>query len=349
MALFSDEYDFVNAKVHGMRSRLYEADRLSGLLSCTGLPELLQILSPRRGEVFAGDVAVERILTAQYFQALDEVCEHMSGRSKALIEAILLRRSVENVKVALQFWHMTLAKESLPGPVENYMVPDPHVALPPMAELLQSATLSDLAGKLPWDAFSPDFAEALEPAIERYEKDHVVFYVLVAIDKAYFELLWRRVQALRRDDRAVAREIVGTELDIHNIFAVMRLRLNYDLPPEEVLALLPVHGRLLTGTTLAQMCWAEDSDAIIARLPGVYQRVFEGVTGEFGDSQRSFWDHLYRLANRTFYRSMFNIGAVLGFYVFKKIEFMNLASVIQGYRYELSAGAIRSGLIPLAR
>ena len=51
------EYDFINAKVHGMRSRLYEAERLFGLLHLPGLPELLQALSPPRGGTFASDVA----------------------------------------------------------------------------------------------------------------------------------------------------------------------------------------------------------------------------------------------------------------------------------------------------
>lgn len=346
---FFDQYDFVNAKVHGMRSRLYEADRLSSLLNCSGLPEVLQTLCPRRGDVFASDVGVEKALTEQYFQSLDQICRHMTGRSRCLIEAILLRRSLENVKVLIQFWQMSRKGDSLPGPVEAFMVSDPRVVLPPAPDLMKCETLPELFERVSLERWAPGLAETLQPAVERYEKDGVVFYVLVAVDAAYYNRLWECAAALSRRDRETALRIIGAELDIANLFAALRLRLNYRLSPEETLAVLSPHGNLLTADALETMCAAEDLGGMIERLPRPYKAIFAGVQGDFSDSEKFFWDRLCRMANRIFYESIFTIGVVLGFYVLKKIEFMNLTRVIQGFRYDLPANTIREELIPLAR
>ncbi|MEW6357906.1 MAG: V-type ATPase subunit [Planctomycetota bacterium] len=343
----TDDYDFINAKVHGMRSRLYEDARLAALLNCSNLTDLLQSLYPGRRRAFMDDVSVEKFLTEQYFDALTHIRHYMSGRSSVMVETILLRRTVENCKVVIQFWHQQKQGEPLPGEIGGYLVEDPNIATPAVKPMLDAEAMPDLVAKLPLQGLLPDLPDQMKAVFERYEKDHIPFYIFAALDRAYHDLLWESVQALRRGDRRVAVRVIGAELDAANILAALRLRFTYGLPMEETLPLLSAHGHLLNAESLELMCQAEGADGLIHRLPAEYKAIFVRAHGDLRESERLFWDHLYRMANRIFYQNMFNIGAILGFYVFKKIEFMNLARVIQGFRYELPASDIRRELIPL--
>ncbi|NOZ21839.1 MAG: V-type ATPase subunit [Planctomycetes bacterium] len=344
----TDEYEFINAKVHGMRSRLRETDRLTALLNCSGLTDLLQTLCPGRRQAFMDDVAIERSLMEQLFEDLAQIRQHMNGPSRALIETILLRRTVENGKVVIQFWRQQKQGEPPPGEIEDYLVRDPNAPPPAVKDLLAAGSLPELFARLRLQEALPDLPEQMAPVFERYERDGVLFYVFAALDRAYYDLLWQRVQDLRRGDRRVAVRIVGLEMDIASIFTALRLRFTYGLPTEDTVPLLSAHGRLLQMDTLDRMCRAEDAEGLVQQLPAEYRTLFERADGNLGDCERLFWDHLCRVANRTFYGNQFDIGVVVGYAALRKIEFMNLARVIQGFRYELPANDIRRELIPLA-
>jgi hypothetical protein len=63
--------DFVAAQVRGMRSKLFEGNRLVALADSKSLPELFRRVRPR--DTFEGHLAFERDLLADQIRELDRI------------------------------------------------------------------------------------------------------------------------------------------------------------------------------------------------------------------------------------------------------------------------------------
>jgi V/A-type H+-transporting ATPase subunit C len=67
-----------------------------------------------------------------------------------------------------------------------------------------------------------------------------------AVDLTRFRLLWdSRKNGLVKEDAAILREIIGSEIDIQNIIWILRMRKYYSMGPEEIRGrLIPIHWKL---------------------------------------------------------------------------------------------------------
>ena len=85
---------------------------------------------------------------------------------------------------------------------------------------------------------------------------------------------------------------------------------------------------------------------MLERVSEPYRKVLlSAIAHDPPSLEAVLWSLLYRYANREFYRSVLNIGVVLGFYLIRKLELMNLIRVIEGFAYELDSASISRLLI----
>ena len=103
-------FDFINAKVRGKRSKLFESHRLRSLAECRTLPDLFRRVYPSRG--FTNHLDFERLLLSDHIRHLDKVSRYLSGRVSDLFQWLMVRYQLENLKVVVRVF---MSKENRDG------------------------------------------------------------------------------------------------------------------------------------------------------------------------------------------------------------------------------------------
>lgn len=332
------DFDFIHAKVHGLRSRVYEGDRLDTLCDLRTVNQLWHRLYPDAEP--AGHRELQRRLLADHIEVLRVIHEHLPGGLQDFFRWLLRRYQLENLKVLLRAWKAGAALEE----VRPYLAPVPEALSLPAEAMLRADSLADLLRRVP----EARFRAAGEAHIDRFQEGRETFFLETPLDGAYYRALLDEQERLHGADRAHTERLVRLEIAVFNILCLFRLKLNYGLAFEEArpffVSLAPEAFRL------ERLYDYPEFDDMVPLIPREFLPRDGDVELEtIADLERAFWQRLLQVANRQFYRSISDFGAVTAFYTIKRVELANLIRVVEGVRYGMDARAIRNGLIRLTR
>jgi len=333
-ASLTGDFDFIQAKIHGLRSRLYELERLDDLCDLRTLPQLWHRLYP---EADPGDHhALERWLLRDHVATLALIRGHLPERFAPFLTWTLRRFQVENLKVVLRAWK---AREPLER-VVPFLAPLPdEFALRPQA-LLKAASLAEFLLLVPM----PEFRTAGEKTAPHQVETGDTFFVETAFDAAYYRGLLAHQQRLPGDHGRSTAPLVRLEVAAYNLLCLFRVKLNYNIPYDAARLLL-VRGEP-HSFRLEQLYDFPDFADMLRFVP---REMLPPGGAEslrtIADLERAFWQRLLQVANRTFYRSTGDLGGIVAFATLKRVELANLMRVIEGVRYGLEPKAVREGLI----
>ncbi len=104
------DFPYVNARIRAMRSRLLSAAQLEDLLGTPTMAAFLQALAstPYGGDLqealvrHVGLRAVDEALARNFQRATQAILGFADGRPRALIEIVLLRWDLENLRVIVR-------------------------------------------------------------------------------------------------------------------------------------------------------------------------------------------------------------------------------------------------------
>jgi vacuolar-type H+-ATPase subunit C/Vma6 len=330
----SGDFDFIQAKTHGLRSRIYELGRLDDLCDLATIPQLWHRLYP--DEDAAGHHALQRRLLADHIATLDIVHQHMPERLEPFFGWLLRRYQVENLKVLLRAWK---AREPLER-VRAYLARLPRDLELPAAALVKAPSLADFLMIVPLR----ELRAAGERAAAHHSETGDAFFVELAFDTAWHEGMLARQQRLPGRHRRATADLARHEAAVYTLLALFRLKLNYRIPYEQArgyfVSMSPHPFRM---ERLYDRPHFDDMVDLIPRA--LLPRQLDGPLRTLADLERALWDRLLVVANRQFYRSTGDCGGAQAFFVLKRVEFANLVRVIEGVRYGLGAEGIRRGLI----
>ena len=325
---------FVLAKMHGMRSRMYEHERLDQLLGVRNLAELMSTVAP--GEEFRSHRDFERWLVARHVAELRELSSHLKSPARDATDAFLRRYQVENLKVILRGW----AQHSSAEEIQPYLAQLPQEMSLPVRELLGAAGLNGFLERIP--------ARILErrarPALARFSDAKSTFFVEAALDRAWLAELLQAAGRLKGPARAATLHLVGLEADQYQAMLVVRSRVNYDIPAEELREfLLTGPWTKITLSTLMELAAGRLAAEMIAKL-----KTWRGLTGVrwpdagpgrsteelLGAVETEFARRLCEEANSVYYRAS-NAGGLFGFFYLKRAELANVIRLTEALRYDI--------------
>ncbi|NQT86016.1 V-type ATPase subunit [bacterium] len=328
----SGDFDFIQAKTHGLRSRIYESSRLDDLCDLHTIPQLWRRLYPH--EDAAGHIALQRRLLADHIHTLNIVREHLPEKLEPYFHWLLARNQVENLKVLLRAWK---AKEPFER-VRFFLAPLPHDFDLPATALLKAPSLADFLMMVP----VPELRRAGERGAIRHAETGDTFFVELAFDAAWHEEALARQSRLPRAHRKATADLARHEAATYNLLTLFRVKLNYDVPYEQArgyfAAIAPHPFRM---ERLYDRPHFDDMVELIPR--SLLPRDMDAPLRTIADLERALWQRLLVVANRQFYRSTQDCGGVQAFFVLKRVEFANLVRVIEGVRYGLGGESIRKG------
>jgi len=323
------------AKIRAMRSMMFEGPRLVALERARNLPDLAQKLG--LGEVALGHLRLEALLTARHVADLHRIAVLLSEARDELFRWLLTRYQVENLKVVLRFWAAGEPLERMPA----HLVEVPGAPPLPVEALAESRDLGAFIRRVP----EPIFASGLSEGLSYWQAEGHTFLAEAGLDAAYFRELVLRRNTLSPADREPVTPVVAADIDAYNVFLVGRAQLNYHLALEDVSRFIVVGGRI-GGATLAGARCESLSDLVASlRLAELLHLSGKEVTS-LPELEDAMTLRLYRLANRRYYQSMSDLGALVAFYYLKRNELANLIRVVEGLRYEVPWSELVRRLVP---
>lgn len=342
--LTGNNLDYLAARLHARRSRLAEDGRLDALCRLSRVTDLCRAVFPDAALRTAPEF--QRRLVEDLAWELADLRGQLSGAGGRLLEWMLARFEVENLKVAIR----GLTTGARPDVVQSHLIRlPPHADHPAPESLAAARSLAAIAELLP----AGPVRQSLTNTPWGDEEPPRLFLLEGALDTSHFKELLTRGARLPAPERSDVEPMLMQETDIFHLMLVERGRFHYGIESDRLRA-LHVGGTSIPRTLFSSMLGDPDVWTAAQRVVG---RVIDSLPsgrgvkgGEAGGSDAGTpeplaWQRLLRLANRAFRHSHMGLAAVVGYVEIRRAEAANLITLSEGIRSRLSGETIRARLI----
>lgn len=340
-----NDLDHWAARVHGRRSNMAEARRLDALARSQNFDEFTHAKFP--ATELRTVTAFQNHSVRVMVHELVELRAAVSGAGGRLLEWLLVRFQVENLKVLLRAWAARLPFERC----QNHLVALPKTLAWDGAALVQADSLQKFIELLPRENL---FRPALELGLGAEATAPTPFFHEAVLDRAFLMELLARAGTLPGADQPVISAVVQQEADTFHLMLMARGRFYHEMKREQ---LLPFH---LVGTQLSRACFAamlNDDDLYTAMSRAVDRALDRGLPTKPGTDESHVpldastiealaWKRLVRLAKRAFRQGHVGLGAIVGYLVLRRAGVANLITLSEGLRLGMAAEPLRARLIP---
>lgn len=343
-------YAAANARVRGRIGRLLSPARWRILLNASDSGEFLQYLS---GTAYRSALAtmvmerpdlgeIERRLWQYLAQAYRAPLPFMPGGSKKLLVWLWRRFEVNSLKAILR----GVKGGAPPARIRRTLVPlgsDSDLPWETLTELPSvPAVVERLEGSF--------YGRALEPGLDRYRREDLLFPLEIRLDLAYVRQLLRLIEKLRGRDRQEAQRFTGAMVDSQNVLWAFRYRIYDDLSPEEILTYTLHQGVQVDASIIREIAAGASvlhvlQDVWGESLPGL--RRLRGLSDKQAllEVERIFDRHFYNEAMETLKGYSLHLGIVLSYVVLQETEVKDLVSLLEGIAAGWSPDQIHDYLI----
>ncbi len=341
---FTDNLDFLAARLHGRCSRMAVGGRLDALCQVRTMPRFAAEVLP--GSETAAATEIQRQLVRDLAREVASIAAQLASTGAELLRWLAVRFQVENLKILLRGMLTGERLELLPP----HLVPLPREFALDAASLTGARSVDEFLPLVPRGPLRRRFTQA----VQHHREDKRPFFFEAALDQGYFEELLTQTEALAGQDKEMVKPLVLQESDTFHLMLVMRGRFIHRL---EVSALLPFHvpGTGISRGRFAAMLADADLRTAASRALGRALDTLPVVSGGSGKAADAMvpaefealaWSRFLRLANRAFRRSHTGFAAVVAFVEMRRVEVANLITLSEGIRARFPAERVRAQLVP---
>lgn len=340
-----EKYAFINAKIKGMKSRLFDDNKYRQLLETTQLDALIKALSETGYAPDLADIDTKEVDITEITRALDKsliatynkILKYFTPeKENDFIYSIISKYEVENIKIILR------------GKFKGVSAPIISDAINPTTgksevdyeALINSRDVAEFVSLLDGSIYG----KYLKRALPLFEKDRRTAILENPLDMTYYIRIWENMGCLSGTDRRVMKIFLGTFFDITNIMVALRYRLYYDVPIEIVKdTIFPVNFRITKNEL--NMLAETNKDEYRGIFDNTYYGKIVGKYKDLPDLEMGLYRIMMNTTKHILSGSPFHIGTIVGFFALKEIEVANLKSIAEGKRHNLSEEEILENLI----
>ncbi|MDI6772903.1 MAG: V-type ATPase subunit [bacterium] len=339
------DFPYINARVRAMRSRLLTAAQLDELLGAPTLPAFLQALAstPYAGDLqealvrFEGVRAVDEALARNLHRTTRKILGFADGRPRALIEVVLLRWDLVNLRVIVRGKHAGRSGDE----VMAALLPAGTLGEAALKEMVTAPDIAGVVGTL--EAVGHPFAPVMAEAMAGYAGNQDLLAFELLLDRAYVERGLRQTRG-RSGDAAVLREVLQAEIDAANAKTALKLGSAGGLDEEALLRFFIPGGVLLPADLFLALSASSTRASAWRRLringfpirdlpetPIEFERALDLATAQ-------------ALAGR-YSGDPLGLDIVIGYLALKTYEVANLRLVARGAFLGLPREAVRREMV----
>jgi V/A-type H+-transporting ATPase subunit C len=240
------DFPYINARVRAMRSQLLDAARMEELLGLPTLDALLQSLgsTPYARELQEslsrtkdGVRGVDEALARNFSRTANRIVGFADGKAKDLIEFVLVRWDMTNVRIILRAKHAGRNTEEI---VAN-LIPVGRLNEPALKEVAAQPDVAGVVGAL--GGLDHPLAAPLAEGLAAYQKSGDLLDLELRMDR-FYGAYGLRVARGRGHDEQVVRRLLQDQLDATNVRTAVMLQQVESLSREDKLKFFIPGGRL---------------------------------------------------------------------------------------------------------
>jgi V/A-type H+-transporting ATPase subunit C len=320
-------YSYSNTRVMAWKSFLLKDEDMKALASAKHLEEYIGLLEHttyklEMSKITKTDInALEDLLMANYIR-LGELSRRISPtKTREFFDALLSVYEVYLIKRILNKFEGGADGKSLSIDYSVYMPVISENIKKFLKEVADAKTKTDVVDLLRDTKYR---FLANMPA----EEIRIPGHASSLLDRYYLHTLWDSVASLSSKDASCVRSVIGSEIDTSNIMVLMRAKQGRYKADR---FLIPVSNRLgdkirpLVGKDVREIV-SGLSDTPYGQMLSEAEKTYE-KTGSLLCFETAFRRYLLGEYRKTFKRSMFSIGVIVGFLKLKEYELMNLRSI----------------------
>jgi len=343
MMLFSPvKYGAVSGKTRAMAGKLLKPRDYEEIMHKKNVNEVAAYLKYNTGysTVLAGineteihRVQLENILKLQYINDYRKLMRFSSGNQREFIRLLYLKMEIENLKLLLRIFEAgkadpSVLDESLPF-LSRHEGIDIH-------KLALSRNLEEFLAGLK----GTEYSDAMRPYASM-DRETRLFHLEMALDLYYLrKVLDMSAGLLDGNDRQIAVELNGIEIDVFNIFWIFRIKRFYSFDKELVYTYIVPSFYKIKRSTIDDMISAKNTDEFRQALSKTPYAWFF-TNDEPGAFERRYADYLYEIHRKRFIQQPFSVACIISYLKLKEFELNNIISAIEGIRYGLQPEKIR--------
>lgn len=346
------DYGYSNARVRGMRSRLLDRSFCDNLIAARDIQQMIQELTSTG---YGGDLeevlikgrdaaVVDEALKNNLVRTYRKILGFLNEEGRDLVATLLGRWDLFNIKTILRGKHMHLPAEE----IRESLVPAGQLS---PVELEAMLVQGDVHGAV--DAavtLGLPYVPALRSGYAEYARSGELVGLELAVDRHYAG--WAAARLSRRGaNAAIARRILGTQIDIVNLLTVFRMQ-KADLGDLDVTEYYLPGGTAISADLFKEVAQMSDVDEVLDRLRNtLYGPALEDAAMKYLEVnslavfERALEDHLVRKVTASGVLDPLGVGVVVSYLWAKQNEVTNLRIIVKGKSIGMPVERVREELI----
>ena len=214
----------------------------------------------------------------------------------------------------------------------------------PAQEILESKSINNAVELVR----GTPYYTTLSFALKRYSTEQSLFPLEVALDLNYWRELWKEINSLSGQDRAQAKRIIGSLVDITNLMWAIRYRVYHHLSEEELINYTLSFGYHVKDEDIRSLAAGADIVKVVNRLyPGIrdLDQILDNPQRGLPKLEVELQRYEMQQCNSAFIGYPFHIGIPLAFLVLSKLEIQDLIVLIEAKSAEMPEEDFRQYLL----
>jgi V/A-type H+-transporting ATPase subunit C len=350
------KYAFINAKLRARLSKILTDDFISEMARGHTLTEVVQMLHGTDFSVVesvynqTGDIKMaEMELTRKEARLYLELEALVKDEVQVIVFALADRFEIDNLKNALRLWFDAHIRGRQIDAAVGYLIRDRIHRNLDLDAVVNGGSLDEVAAALQ----GTPFAEVVAARAAEVAKEQSLFPIEIALDHLFYRQLQEAVQGLTPRDRAIARRMIGAEIDLQNISWLVRFKGFYKLSQQQALAFAIPSGVNLSPEQVAEAYASDNPSAVLTEL---VRRKYSGLTAlltpkEHAESysrlvmiERILEQILLVEVRHLLAGYPFTVGIILAYFVLKSAEIRRIMTILNAKFYNWPEERIMAAL-----
>ncbi len=347
-------YGFLNAKLRARISGLLTSQQIDSLIRAPTLPEALVLLKDTEYGSLESEFSRTGDLRSCEARLYTMEVEFHTGLLKfakepaaSVLRGLTVRLEADTLKNAIRLWFETRVRGRPSDGSSVYLYRGPLPNRVDLDAVLAAPDADALAAAVQGSPYEP----ILRRAAPRAASEKTLFPLESELDRLVFSILLDSLGSLSLRDQAIARRVLGVEIDLHNVQWLARAHFYYKLGAEDALAALIPGGRTFDAAKAAAAFQSGNVPELASVLLGSRDRGLGALAGGGGDpaARLSFLERALRTilrgeSARLLAGYPFTIGIVLAYFALRREEIRTLLVILNAKHYALPEERIRNAL-----
>lgn len=335
-------YGAINTKLHARRRALLDTVDWNKMMDFKSVKEVIEFLKKKHGykeiipstnteEMHRGELEVA--LNQYVVYEIEKILYYFSGPYKEFFKILLMRYEIDNLQLILR----TIARGEEMGVVKEHFVYSKKYGVVSYDKLLSSRSVVQFVENLKETQYYEVLKTTTQEDLTTRE-----FHMEMKLNILFYRLLIEKAKQLNEEDKKVAEDMIGTEIDYLNVQWIYRATKYFDISREEILIYSIPGGRKISFARLKELIYTKTLEE--------FKKLAEKYLG-YALFQKNDDISLEKAIDKRIYQLIRNlkddesITMPLAYIYRMEIEVKELIAVTEGIRYELPKEEIKKFLV----